>query len=451
MATFRNTLIETARSFVNSLPKEVAEQTATSVQYQYELGGEETGSLFLSSEQVESYMICAERLRQAVEPNFDTKSVEKLLEQVVLGAVDPQKKQVGVSYPKRKSAALEALANALTAPPSHYDVYIGVQNISSQGLPQTVGRVRFLALNHAGVASIMAGYDEVASISPDPSSVKAAMRKHLSELLTEKGISTAACVTARANTEVAAKASALRELRRTLGVLNFYAYLIHVQPTIVYLPGEAVSTTQFVFSYRHDEDEAGATSFGAGNYTSELAGIWSAMGLFDPYLHDAREQGFDRACELLSREAPNPVENRILTAIHWAGRAAASNAVRAKYQEKLDSEREEGFLFYAICLESLFVKRGERNDITARLSTRCARLLGAGSSNREAIRKSVAKLYDRRSDIVHEGNTLVTDEEMRHIRHYACASIITMLQSEEFSAMTNEAAFENWFEARATE
>jgi hypothetical protein len=81
-------------------------------------------------------------------------------------------------------------------------------------------------------------------------------------------------------------------------------------------------------------------------------------------LKEARERGFERACELLKRESPNPVEARLLTALHWAGRAAADSAIKHEYQKYLDSEREESFLFYVVCLETLFTKRQEKNDIT---------------------------------------------------------------------------------------
>lgn len=182
----------------------------------------------------------------------------------------------------------------------------------------------------------------------------------------------------------------------------------------------------------------------AATYTTKIAGIWSAMGLFDPHLQKARELGFDRACELLTKEALSDIENRLLTAIHWAGQAGANSAVKHVYHKELDAEREQSFLFYAICLESLFCKRHEAEEVTERLSRRCARLLGTDTLEQESIYRDVKELYNRRSDIVHEGGLRVSAKELTDIRIYTCDSLIKMLTDDELLAMNN-AAFEQWF------
>lgn len=302
-------------------------------------------------------------------------------------------------------------------------------------------------MDEAGVGGILRCNQQVALISPDSPRVKAQFREHLRKLLSEEEIRTTARVSVRANTSDAAGALALRELRRTLNVLNFYADLVHVRETLVYLPGEADETSQFIISCRHAEQaQKDAPSFDALSINERMAGASSAMGLFDPHLKEARERGFDHACELLKRDFPNPVEARLLTAIHWAGRAAADSAIKHEYQEHLNSEREESFLFYAVCLETLFAKRHDKDDITNRLSERCARLLKDTIEGRNRVKKRVAQLYDLRSGIVYEGSIDVSEDELSNIRLYSMASIVRLLTDPVFVEMTRDQEYQDWFD-----
>ena len=91
-----------------------------------------------------------------------------------------------------------------------------------------------------------------------------------------------------------------------MNVLNFYAELVHVRETLVYLPSEADRTSQFIIGCRHAEHaEEDTPSFDALSVNERMADASSAIGLFDPHLKEARQRGFERACELLKRESPN--------------------------------------------------------------------------------------------------------------------------------------------------
>jgi len=435
-------LTNIGRDFVNSLPPTVAQQTPETVDNLFSLSDEEWGVVSLSAEQSRGFLKCVHGVQRELAPSWDEKSIFDLSQRMVTRYANPKRQQAGMKRSQRASAALEEWTSVLLEAPADWTLYFRACNLSAQGLPATVGLVTFLPLDETGPSEIWTQYQAVMMISPDPAASKENWRKHMAERLRPEAGHSLARVCVQANTYRAAANLALSEVRRTLDVLNFYADLIHARPTVVFLPGDAARASQFVVAYKRGSSGDPV----AAHFSEQIVGIWSAMGLFDPHLQKARDLGFGRACSLLTKSSCNAVERRVLTALRWAGQAGAANALREGYQDQLNAEREHGFLFYAICLESLFCKRREQDGATKRIADRCAVMLASDEPERAAIHELVATLYDRRSDIVHQGNLGITDDEMVDIRRLTCASLVEMLTNVALIALGDEGAFEDWFQ-----
>lgn len=67
---------------------------------------------------------------------------------------------------------------------------------------------------------------------------------------------------------------------------------------------------------------------------------WRGM----PIKQVSRRPGFDRISELLAKDTLSKLEDRILKAVQWAGRA------------RVEPRVEESFLLFAVALETLLIK-----------------------------------------------------------------------------------------------
>ena len=149
-----------------------------------------------------------------------------------------------------------------------------------------------------------------------------------------------------------------------------------------------------------------------------------------------RNLGFSKIADLLARKR-NRLDDRIIAAIQWAGKAT------------VESRKEEAFLLYAISLESLVLLENEKEELTYRLRTRVAHLLGKDLEGRKIISENVRDLYDIRSKIVHSGSYQVTDANLSLIRFYSKSCILHIFNDEPFSSMNSIVSLVQWFNEKA--
>lgn len=142
-----------------------------------------------------------------------------------------------------------------------------------------------------------------------------------------------------------------------------------------------------------------------------------------------KEAFFDDLCDFVFRETKTELEKCILTAIYWIGEA------------QNDYNRESSFLKYWVALESILTdKKGRKthaikqgSGITHTLCKGISILLpfgGYGFIEPIAIRetyKKISKLYDVRSDIVHEGlYGKVSAQELSDICKFSSWSVLCL-------------------------
>jgi Apea-like HEPN len=143
-----------------------------------------------------------------------------------------------------------------------------------------------------------------------------------------------------------------------------------------------------------------------------------------------------RLAEFLGAEQPNDHQQRVLSAMQWAGRASA------------DWRPEEAFIFRAIALETLILSGNKSSEITNRLKWSVVHLLGDWLVSREVGEKHVKAVYEIRSQIVHSGLYEVAKEDTSVLRHIVIHCFSRVLSDDRFKDMTARSDLDRWFNAR---
>jgi len=234
----------------------------------------------------------------------------------------------------------------------------------------------------------------------------------------------------RATDADAAETLAVEKIRLTLDVLNFFTDIIFrlAQYVRAYLPGDASDAQREVLCVSRN---------GTWNRSVSLAGPLDIYNFSLITPERAARTGFDALMAILAKakNERTTMETRVLVACQWAGRATA------------ETRTDQQFLLYAVALESLLLGNKD-TEITYRLSSRCAHLLGDTLNNRKIISKKTKDLYRIRSKIVHTGSTDVSGEDLGSLWRYVKKSLIIVASDEPFTRMTTEEQFEGWFEDR---
>lgn len=145
----------------------------------------------------------------------------------------------------------------------------------------------------------------------------------------------------------------------------------------LYLPGEAHPTSGFSMMLQL---ESGALKRRQGisqnsprlGTSSYLAGPFSNFSMSKEAIVALKPYGWERASQILAKEKRTEMEDRILAAMRWAGRATVTE-MRDKDKKGTFLVAEQAFLLYAIALESLLLKKD--TELSYRLSLRGAHLL----------------------------------------------------------------------------
>ncbi len=149
---------------------------------------------------------------------------------------------------------------------------------------------------------------------------------------------------------------------------------------------------------------------------SELTG---GMGSYEIDATKAKLLRSDAAFGSLSKVLSIPardqtgIEKTITTAIRWIGNGVAAQ------------EEPDKILCFCIALE-VMMTGGQHGEISERLATRLAILLGTDSWRREAIYDLAKKLYGLRSSIVHVGGAKISRQNLVDYEAMAVRALIAL-------------------------
>ena len=364
--------------------------------------------------------------------------VEKLLTETLMRTLRPAYggySDLRPRFERRTRKELQRLAKELLLPHRRWQLVVEVSGFTKDILPMTIGRIRFVRGSKSVATQVATNIFDL-----QPGSPRIALKKRLaanasrqqsrvevSEMFAKNAVAFAEVA---AIDSAAAKEIGFSEVRRTIDVLNFFApFFEHpVGPHRVHLAPEGRGARLRWAVYD--------PSTCAFSYNDEPPNEWSLCEL-RPTSRRAREIGLARMHQLLANETRSDLDDRIVTAAAWAGRARA------------ERRREEAFLLFAIALEALVTKSSARSGVTERLKFRIAHLVHRKPAPRRTLANTMEQLYKIRSALVHAGaSDELGDRDLKIIEHVVELALCTMLTRKPFVLMKNATAFDNWFDDR---
>lgn len=316
---------------------------------------------------------------------------------------------------------VQALKTALSEKPQNWEVQRIVEGLAPSGLPFVVGQVQFQYLDDGNLLAFTTKIsDRVRGLQPRNVDAAVAQVRANLEVLRGKVVATLFVNTVD---EEAAIQEAKHKLQITVDAINLFSPR-EPMGGWVFLPGDTMPQRELVLAYC--EDVKFIPSFRSAGPLRQI-----------PLNQIAKRPGFARVSEMLRKEGPSDLEDKILASVRWAGRA------------QVEARREEAFLLYAIALESLILRKDVKTELSYRLAVRCAQIGGGpGLEDKKRVLHQLRSLYDLRSRIVHSGNFAVNEEELDLIGQYAVSTLLIVIEQEPFRSMTTVQDLETWFETQ---
>lgn len=408
--------------FIKSL--DVVEGISRETEYDLFFSQADEGTLLLSGKEATQYRQCLKLLIDTIDnESISPKAIETLYQKTILTTLDIHEKRRDKPFEQRLKIAIEELRSSLTTTLTIFSVYYPVFGLALDGLPIQVGNVLFCKFDDVHFEKFLKFLSEYEGDENEK-----AQRMSFGDSIKQSEIfgKPAGLIEVKAFDNIAAKTLALKELALTVDVINFFSDIIPYQKGHIYLPGNNERLTINVPIISNGEKP----SFTFGY---EVAG--PLMPFSFPQLlenNKKRNWGFSEIVNLLAKKR-NGLEDKIISAIQWAGKAT------------VESKKEEAFLLYAISLESLILLDNEKEELGYRLRTRVAHLLGSDLESRTKISNRVRDLYTVRSQIVHSGSYQVTDADISLIRSYSKNCILHIVNNEPFSSMDSINSLVQWF------
>ncbi|PAK36782.1 HEPN domain-containing protein [Peribacillus simplex] len=157
--------------------------------------------------------------------------------------------------------------------------------------------------------------------------------------------------------------------------------------------------------------------------TSNMSGTIDKI-LLHQFPIDNPEYGHDKLWEMLKKDNPTKLEQRIISAIAWAGKALR------------DEEPARALTQYVFALEALlqFQQRGSMvsPSITYQMTEFAAFIIANDLNSRLNIEKMIKNVYGRRSAIAHGGSHEVSDTDLYDALFLLKYLITTLTTNEAF-------------------
>ena len=377
-------------------------------------------SLRLSNDEAIQYRRLLKEARRRLAPQDDLseKALDSALKDAIFTAVGTSSPDKDESE-SRLNAAITNLRSFLEAEPQPYECWVEIEGTEVDTLPAGFGRTTICVVGQLQV-------DLLKDIVRTKHKVQVSDRlklidDHQSAQLLGRVIAIH-CVIAR--DAGAALVLAERDVQRTLDCLNFVAELIPYNRAHLRLArGRTVGDSGAQLSIAKD-----------GSYTTDSAARAPWTYSFDR-LREVDEPGVGvirRIDELLAEPTPNQVEDSLIRAVRWSGRAAESESF------------EDKFLFSIVALESLLLPDSS-GELSFRLSLLVARILGRDFASRQQIAGDVKRLYLLRSKLVHDGTFEVTEDDQDLAVTFAIETIARLLTDEGVRKLTKRQQLQEHF------
>ena len=372
------------------------------------------GSLPLSADEYRDYHRLLQRARDALAPRGDMSEavIDSALQKAIFDVVDsPGTRAADVEV--RIGQAVNECRAFIEKPPQEYECWLEVEGLASDSLPAAFSATRFVLLGDQDI-------ERLADLVRTEHTVDHAQKLDIIERMAVdlRGRPVAIqCVHAR-DTK-AAVSLATRNLSITLECLNFFADVISYnrhrrgpdgaqRPTVLRI-GESGPAIALQMALAADG------SIWENRQATKL-GTFSLERVHD--LPSLAGEAVKRVEALLAHEVRNPVEELLLRAVRWVGRATAAESP------------EDQVLFSEIALECL-TRPGMERHSKQDLVSQTAAILNRDHSDGGSIEDEITRLYGIRSELVHDGSREILDSDSAEMYEIALAVTLGVLVSPE--------------------
>ncbi|NMC60431.1 MAG: hypothetical protein GYA51_13760 [Candidatus Methanofastidiosa archaeon] len=386
---------------------------------------EDLGTLYLNHEETKKYREVLNSIINDIDSEIiSPKAIEKLFQQTILKSLNRNKKQNPIPLENRINDLLNDLEKSLNEAPRKIILYHPIEGLASEGLPFKFGKVEFSVFNNEDYSlfenTVKNNWEDGYSKQKLLETVHGIKSKEID--LYGKTIAKFEVSTIDYD---AADILLRKALSLSMDVLNFYSDLIPYHDGFIFTPGE-YQHIYIVIPMISVNKKVGL------NFKYHRIGSQTNFSIAKLIEEDKkRNLGLAKISNLIAKNH-NHLEDRIISAMRWAGSATA------------EEDKEKSFLEYIISLETLILGEKSRNGINYRLQTRVAKLFSKNYEEYEKIKNDIKRLYKIRSDIVHDGKYQVIDSDLALIRYYAKSSILRLLTDSDFDSIDNDDLLD-WF------
>jgi len=366
------------------------------------------GGLGLDSREAQAFRRCLDSIVALFGRNTKTRALSRkasqdLLQKTVLRAIRPlrdEKADERQRFERRLTRELRAFRRELSQEPELWQMTVAVNGLVGRALPLKLGSVEFVR-----------GSTTTASELTKKISLASAHGRRSAEVLSSLfSTGTLARTEIAALDKTAARDLGLAQIEETIDVLNFFGgfFARRSEPSRAYLAPDG-DRRRIAWAVTRPNIANITFNDGIGKPDQPIRRFLLRS-------REAKRLGVARANELLAETDRTAFEERLVSALAWAGRARVASRV------------DTAFLYYAIALEALLTKRDTRTGVTNRLRLRAAFVLGKTAEVRKRLSKLVDGLYRLRSELVHGGNARVlSDDDLALMRGLVERTIVTVL------------------------
>ena len=372
------------------------------------------GSLHLSADEYRDYRRLLQRACDALAPHGDMSEavIDSALRKAIFEVVDsPGTRAADVEV--RIGQVVNECRSFIEKPPQEYECWLEVQGLSTASLPVDFGATRFVLLGDQDVQRLAEPGRTEHTVDQEQ---KLSFVETLADDLPERPV---AIEFVHARDPVAAVSLATRKLSITLECLNFFADVISYnrhprepdgprRPTVLRI-GESGPTIALQVALAADG------SFWETRHATNLA-TFSIKRVHD--LPGLAGEAVTRVEALLTREVRTPVEELLLRAVRWVGRATAAESP------------EDQVLFSEIGLECL-TRPGMDRHTKQELVSQTAAVLDRSNGEGGSLEDEITRLYGVRSELVHDGSREISESDSTEMYEIALGATLGLLVSPE--------------------
>lgn len=380
-------------------------------------------SLRLSQQETHEYRRLLKQSMERLAPNEDMS--EKALDTALKDAIFSV---VGDSAPDAEELkgrivdALEEFRNRLQAEPEEFECWIPIAHADPKSLPVTFALTDFRAIDDTDI-------DRLKSIvrTKHTADIQGKL-DHIERYLAPELLGAVVAIhRVPARDADAGLMLAERAVLESIECLNFFA--------------EMMPYNRGTLSMARNGPPSGTvtslTLASEGSFATEPKAKLPWTYSFDRHaeLTPPAAKALVRVESLLTKKRRTKVDELLLRAVRWSGRSAAAETP------------EDTLLYSIIALESLLLPSGS-GELSFRLSRLVARLLGKDQDTRFQLAKDVARLYDLRSKVVHDGRIEVTEGDKDQASALALEVIARIVNDEEVAQTTKLSDLQDVFDYR---